>query len=257
MGTPGRAVSESAMLLLLSCLATASVLGTPSYHRKIDKILDDVVGVTPVEDIKEVTNIEEVKSITPIKSIKEVESIQEIKSIEKIKEHIARDFIKEHGLRNLIDDDDSYPMTAGGKLKQLEELKYDLKKDAGKCKKLKHKVRRLRKETAIMENMEDEYCSKAQYEIDEYKTLKQHIEEALGRRVDSIEPVDSIEEVKSITPIENIEEVKSMTPIENIEEVKSITPVESIQEVKHMYELTDDQAQRLKDLVLSQKWKGR
>merc|ERR1711872_833110 len=102
-----------------------------------------------------------------------------------------------------------------------------------------------RKETAIMENMEDEYCSKAQYEIDEYKTLKQHIEEALGRRVDSIEPVDSIEEVKSITPIENIEEVKS------------ITPVESIQEVKHMYELTDDQAQRLKDLVLSQKWKGR
>merc|ERR1712142_1396656 len=134
MGTPGRAVSESAMLLLLSCLATASVLGTPSYHRKIDKILDDVVGVTPVEDI------EEVKSITPIKSIKEVESIQEIKSIEKIKEHIARDFISEHGLRNLIDDDDSYPMTAGGKLKQLEELKYDLKKDAGKCKKLKHKV---------------------------------------------------------------------------------------------------------------------
>merc|ERR1712042_256227 len=233
MGTPGRAVSESAMLLLLSCLATASVLGTPSYHRKIDKILDDVVGVTPVEDIKEV------------KSIKEVESIQEIKSIEKIKEHIARDFIKEHGLRNLIDDDDSYPMTAGGKLKQLEELKYDLKKDAGKCKKLKHKVRKLRKETAIMENMEDEYCSKAQYEIDEYKTLKQHIEEALGRRVDSIEPVDSIEEVKSITPIENIEEVKSMTPVENI------------QEVKHMYELTDDQAQRLKDLVLSQKWKGR
>merc|ERR1712142_1436108 len=251
MGTPGRAVSESAMLLLLSCLATASVLGTPSYHRKIDKILDGVVGVTPVEDIKEVTNIEAVKSI------KEVESIQEIKSIEKIKEHIARDFIKEHGLRNLIDDDDSYPMTAGGKLKQLEELKYDLKKDAGKCKKLKHKVRRLRKETAIMENMEDDYCSKAQYEIDEYKTLKQHIEEALGRRVDSIEPVDSIEEVKSITPIENIEEVKSMTPIENIEEVKSITPVESIQEVKHMYELTDDQAQRLKDLVLSQKWKGR
>merc|ERR1712142_205225 len=145
MGIPGRAVSESAMLLLLSCLATASVLGTPSYHRNIDKILDDVVGVTPIEDIKEVTNIEEVKSITPIKSIKEVESIQEIKSIEKIKEHIARDFIKEHGLRNLIDDDDSYPMTAGGKLKQLEELKYDLKKDAGKCKKIETKSQEIEK----------------------------------------------------------------------------------------------------------------
>merc|ERR1719347_2314690 len=95
------------------------------------------------------------------------------------------------------------------------------------------------------------------YEIDEYKTLKQHIEEALGRRVDSMEPVENIEEVKSITPIEKIEEVVSMTPIKSIEEVKSITPVESIQEVKHMYELTDDQAQRLKDLVLSKKWKGR
>merc|ERR1711955_151930 len=201
-----------------------------------------------------------VKSITPIKSIEEVKSIQEIKSIEEIKEHIARDFIKEHGLRNLIDDsNDEYgrPSTAAGMLQDLDELKTELKKDSKKCNILRKEIEKKLKEMTIMEELEDEHCTKAQYEIDEYKTLKEQIEEALGKRVDSIEPVENIEEVKSITPIDTIEEVKSITPIESIEEVKSITPIESIQEVKHMYELTDRQAQELKDLVLSQKWEGR
>merc|ERR1711955_71281 len=177
-----------------------------------------------------------VKSITPIKSIEEVKSIQEIKSIEEIKEHIARDFIKEHGLRNLIDDsNDEYgrPSTAAGMLQDLDELKTELKKDSKKCNILRKEIEKKLKEMTIMEELEDEHCTKAQYEIDEYKTLKEQIEEALGKRVDSIEPIESIEEVKSITPIE------------------------SIQGVKHMYELTDRQAQELKDLVLSQKWEGR
>merc|ERR1712240_407862 len=154
---------------------------------------------------------------------------------------------KEHGLRNLIDDsDDEYgrPSTAAGMLKDLDELKTELKKDSKKC-------------NILRKEIENEHCTKAQYEIDEYKTLKEQIEEALGGRVNSIETVTSIEEVKSMTPIDTIEEVKSITPIKSIEEVKSITPIESIQEVKHMYELTDRQAQELKDLVLSQKWEGR
>merc|ERR1712002_360628 len=170
----------------------------------------------------------------------------EIKSIEEIKEHIARDFIRDHGLKNLIDDDDyGRPSTAAGMLEDLDNLKTELKKDSKKCNILRKEIEKKMKEMTIMEELEDEHCTKAQYEIDEYKTLKEQIEEALGGRVNSIEPVTSIEEVKS------------MTPIDTIEEVKSITPIESIQEVKHMYELTDRQAQELKDLVLSQKWEGR
>jgi len=233
---------------------------TDDIRDQVGDILNSVEEVTPIKSMKEVVSMQEVKSITPIKSIEEVKSIQEIKSIEEIKEHIARDFIKEHGLRNLIDDsDDEYgrPSTAAGMLQDLDELKTELKKDSKKCNILRKEIEKKLKEMTIMEELEDEHCTKAQYEIDEYKTLKEQIEEALGKRVDSIEPVENIEEVKSITPIDTIEEVKSITPIESIEEVKSITPIESIQEVKHMYELTDRQAQELKDLVLSQKWEGR
>merc|ERR1711872_1157552 len=215
---------------------------TDDIRDQVGDILNSVEEVTPIK------SMQEVKSITPIKSIEEVKSIQEIKSIEEIKEHIARDFIKEHGLRNLIDDsDDEYgrPSTAAGMLEDLDNLKTELKKDSKKCNILRKEIEKKMKEMTIMEELEDEHCTKAQYEIDEYKTLKEQIEEALGGRVNSIEPVTSIEEVKS------------MTPIKSIEEVKSITPIESIQEVKHMYELTDRQAQELKDLVLSQKWEGR
>merc|ERR1711955_196260 len=221
---------------------------TDDIRDQVGDILNSVEEVTPIKSMKEVVSMQEVKSITPIKSIEE------------IKEHIARDFIKEHGLRNLIDDsNDEYgrPSTAAGMLQDLDELKTELKKDSKKCNILRKEIEKKLKEMTIMEELEDEHCTKAQYEIDEYKTLKEQIEEALGKRVDSIEPVENIEEVKSITPIDTIEEVKSITPIESIEEVKSITPIESIQEVKHMYELTDRQAQELKDLVLSQKWEGR
>merc|ERR1712112_454027 len=215
-------------------------------YDKVGDIIDNIEAVTPIKSMKEVVSMQEVKSMTPLESVQGVKSIQEIKSIEEIKEHIARDFIKDHGLKNLIDDDDyGRPSTAAGMLQDLDDLKTELKKDSKKCNILRKEIEKKMKEMTIMEELEDEHCTKAEYEIEEYKTLKEQIEEALGRRVDSIDEVTSMEEVKSITPIKKIEEVKS------------ITPIESIQEVKHMYELSDRQAQELKDLVLSQKWKGR
>merc|ERR1712142_1410214 len=171
----------------------SSRYNTDDIRDQVGDILNSVEEVTPIKRMKEVVSMQEVKSITPIKSIEEVKSIQEIKSIEEIKEHIARDFIKEHGLRNLIDDsDDEYgrPSTAAGMLQDLDELKTELKKDSKKCNILRKEIEKKLKEMTIMEELEDEHCTKAQYEIDEYKTLKEQIEEALGKRVDSIEPVD-------------------------------------------------------------------
>merc|ERR1711955_46738 len=151
---------------------------TDDIRDQVGDILNSVEEVTPIKSMKEV------KSITPIKSIEEVKSIQEIKSIEEIKEHIARDFIKEHGLRNLIDDsNDEYgrPSTAAGMLQDLDNLKTELKKDSKKCNILRKEIEKKMKEMTIMEELEDEHCTKAQYEIDEYKTLKEQIEEALGK----------------------------------------------------------------------------
>merc|ERR1712055_333404 len=127
-------------------------------------------------------------------------------------------------------------------------------KNSNKCEILKEKIEKKQQEIAIMEEIEDQHCQAAQDELQEYRTLKEKIEAALNSKVESIEPIKSIEEVKSITPIKNIEEIESMTSVENIQEVKSITPIESIQEVKHMYELTEEQAQLLKDLVNGNKY---
>merc|ERR1719435_328996 len=236
-----------------------SGLSPPSrygYKRYNEDILNNVKKVTPIKNIQELKSIQEIKKMLPVKSIQEIKSIKEIESIEEIKDKLARNFIRSHGLKNLIDDGG----VSGGyntydrpsptlEEEDLATLREEMLKDTNKCEILKERVAKKQQEIAIMEEIEDQHCEAAQHELEEYRTLKEKIEAALNSEVASIEPIKSIEEVKSITPIKNIEEIESMTSVESIQEVKSITPIESIQEVKHMYELTEEQAQLLKDLV--------
>merc|ERR1719260_670841 len=225
------------------------------YRRDTDDILDNVEEVTPIKSIQELKSIQEIKKMLPVKSIQEIKSIKEIESIEEIKDKLARSFIRNHGLKNLINDEGG---VSGGyytndnqpdEPEDLAQLRRQIKKDSKQCQILKEKVAKKQQEIDIMEEIEDQHCQAAQNELQEYRTLKEKIEAALNSKVESIEPIESIEEVKSVTPIKNIEEIESMTSVESIQEVKSITPIESIQEVKHMYELTAEQAQQLKDLV--------
>merc|ERR1712098_601116 len=130
-------------------------------YDKVGDIINNIEDVTPIKSMKEVVSMQEVKSMTPL------ESVQEVKSIQEIKEHIARDFIKEHGLINLIDDDDyGRPNTAAGMLQDLDDLKNELKKDSKKCNILRKEIEKKMKEMTIMEELEDEHCTKA--EIEEY-----------------------------------------------------------------------------------------
>merc|ERR1711942_101870 len=222
------------------------------YTKYKEDILNNVEKVTPIKNIQEVKSLQEIKKMLPIKSIQEIKSIKEIESIEEIKDKLARSFIRNHGLKNLINDEGG----VSGEYEQpsdttddLNDLRDRIVKDTKQCRILKRKVKKKQKEIAIMQEIEDQHCRAAQIEVQEYKTLKEKIEAALDSKVSSIEPIKSIEEVKSITPIKNIDEIESMTSVESIQEVKSITPIESIQEVKHMYELTEAQAQMLRDLV--------
>jgi len=236
------------------------------YRRDTDDILDNVEEVTPIKSIQELKSIQEIKKMLPVKSIQEIKSIKEIESIEEIKDKLARSFIRKHGLKNLINGEGGASggyYTDGGytpvepdtndnqpaEPEDLAQLRRQIIKDSKQCQILKEKVAKKQQEIDIMEEIEDQHCQAAQNELQEYRTLKEKIEAALNSKVESIEPIKSIEEVKSITPIKNIEEIESMTSVESIQEVKSITPIESIQEVKHMYELTAEQAQQLKDLV--------
>merc|ERR1739844_332763 len=225
-----------------------SGLSPPSrygYKRYNEDILNNVEEVTPIKSIQEVKSIQEIKKMLPIKSI------QEIKSIEEIKDKLARNFIRSHGLKNLINDEGGYYTNDNQPVEtdDLTQLRRQIIKDSKQCQLLKERVAKKQQEIAIMEEIEDQHCEAAQNELEEYRTLKEKIEAALNSKVASIEPIKSIEEVKSITPIKNIEEIESMTSVESIQEVKSIAPIESIQEVKHMYELTEERAQLLKDIV--------
>jgi len=228
-------------------------------HRYGHDILNNVKSVTPIKNIQELKSIQEITKMLPVKSIEEIKSIKEIESIEEIKDKLARSFIRNHGLKNLIDEgglSGEYNSYDGPSAitDDLANLREEMIKDSNKCEILKEKIEKKQQEIAIMEEIEDQHCQAAQDELEEYRTLKEKIEAALNSKVESIEPIKSIEEVKSITPIKNIEEIESMTSVESIQEVKSITPIESIQEVKHMYELTEEQAQLLKDLVNGNKY---
>merc|ERR1711970_889997 len=235
-----------------------SGLSPPSrygYKRYNEDILNNVEEVTPIKSIQEVKSIQEIKKMLPIKSIQEIKSIKEIESIEEIKDKLARNFIRNHGLKNLINDEGYYPnMDQPVETDDLYQLRRQMMKDSKQCQLLKEKVAKKKQEIDILEEIEDQHSEAAQNELEEYRTLKEKIEAALNSKVASIEPIKSIEEVKLITPIKNIEEIESMTSVESIQEVKSITPIESIQEVKHMYELTEEQAQLLKDLVNGNKY---
>merc|ERR1719250_19726 len=217
-------------------------------NRYDNDILDNVKSVTPIKNIQELKSIQEIKSMLPVKSIQEIESIEEIK------DKVARSFIRNHGLKNLINDEGWDPeeynrFPNNPDTTDLDNLRVQITKDTKQCEYLKERVEKKLQEVAIMEEIEDKHCQAAKEETKEYKTLKEKIEAALDGTVASIEPIKNIEEVKSITSIKNIDEIESMTSIESIQEVESITPIESIQEVKHMYELTEEQAQMLKDLV--------
>merc|ERR1711970_554407 len=212
------------------------------YKRYNEDILNNVEEVTPIKSIQEVKSIREIKKMLPIKSIQEIKSIKEIESIEEIKDKLARSFIRKHGLKNLINGEGGASggyYTDGGytpvepdtndnqpaEPEDLAQLRRQIIKDSKQCQILKEKVAKKQQEIDIMEEIEDQHCQAAQNELQEYRTLKEKIEAALNSKVESIEPIESIQEVKSITPIE------------------------SIQEVKHMYELTEEQAQQLKDIV--------
>merc|ERR1719309_836782 len=206
------------------------------YGRDTDDILDNVEEVTPIKSIQELKSIQEIKKMLPVKSIQEIKSIKEIESIEEIKVKLARSFIRNNGLKNLINNEggvsggyhtnDNQPVET----QSLLYVERRLIKDSKQCQLMKEKVAKKQQEIDIMEEIEDQHCQAAQNELQEYRTLKEKIEAALNSKVKSIEPIESIEEVKSITPIKNIEEVK------------------------HMYELTEEQAQLLKDLVNGNKY---
>merc|ERR1712025_1395089 len=230
-----------------------------------DEELDEVEEVQPLESLSEVKKItpikslSEIKSILPIKSINEISSIDEVKEIIPIPEDIARNFIKKHNLKHgagygeseMVDpvqNDLPQPGTAGGDESiEVEEPIVDPEPPMDP----EELVTTLR---SILEKMQEG--------ID---LAMEALEGFAGGDVVEEPPLPPDEvgggdeaELQGGSVSGNAvansgggsgeDEIESIEPLKSVKPIKSIKEVKSMMEVKKMYELTDEQAEILKEM---------
>merc|ERR1719153_1962847 len=232
-----------------------------------DEELDEVEEVQPLESLSEVKKItpikslSEIKSILPIKSINEISSIDEVKEIIPIPEDIARNFIKKHNLKHgagygeseMVDpvqNDLPQPGTAGGDESIEEEEPIDEPiVDPEPPMDPEELVTTLR---SILEKMQEGidlamealegFAGGDGVELPPDEVGGGDEAELQGGSVNANAVANSGAAVPGEDEIESIEPLKSVKPIKSIKEVKSMM------EVKKMYELTDEQAEMLKEM---------
>jgi len=213
--------------------------------------LEEVEGGNDNFDINNAKNIQDIKSMKELKDIQEITAMKEIKSIQEIPDEIAEQFISDNNLQPIesLDDEpepedylessseeevimdppfgespevDSSEGGAGcGESKQLRETLDQLKSLAGD----------------MLEIISNAGLSEGNQLMDKDATLES--EEIDSSFEDEDEDEEFPPEGESIV---NVEEVS------NIEEVKSISPIKSIQEVVGIYPLTEELAQKLKEI---------
>jgi len=233
--------------------------------------LNVVEKITPIKSITDLKSVREIKNITPVKSIEEIVSLKEIKSIEEIKEKIAREFIRKHGLKNIIAEGGGSVMPYGdgdikmessaedniGKMdiieEELESLEEKIERDEVICENTRETIETMKSKLSALEKVKENHCTLKETEITAYEVLKDELSNAkdYGFEIVDDPAIDSVEatEVLSKTPLQSVQEIKSMEPVKSIQEIKSMEPVKSVQEIKNLYELTEKQADQLRDMV--------
>jgi len=231
----------------------------PSYNSHKD----------PIESIEEIKSMQEVKSIEPIKSIEEIESIQEIKSIEEVPDQVAKEFIADHMNKEKVVDNGPQKYHSNEKkvheadnLEELEEMAEDdhdhddlpptkehiLESLAAVIKYVGIIIEDVEKlpDTPVANRLEPVQAGKKAYSEPEPGYDPEEMAEADTYAEDDDDGHQRYAEKED--GVESVQEVKSLQEVKNMDEVKSITPIKSIQEIKQIYQLTDDQAQRLREL---------
>jgi len=214
----------------------------------------------PQFDMKNAKSIQDIKSMKELKDIQEITAMKEIKSIQEIPDEIAEQFISDHHL-NPIDSLDDEPEEPEDYLESSEEL--DVTGEE------------------FIEDIEDSpEVDSPEIQIDpwvesseggpgcgEMKETLSQLKSLAGDMMDIItsmgsseashpeerdQPIDS-EENESENEDESNgfpegEDIVDIQEVKNLEEVKSITPIKSIQEVVGIYPLTEELAQKLRDI---------
>merc|ERR1712050_638659 len=199
------------------------------------EIIEDVLGpakITPVKKLSKIHNIQEILKKLNVKSIKNVKSVKAVKNIEEINDSVAREFIEKHGLRNIVNDD-----------QELEKIADEIETEDIIEATIEKGISKEKSKLDTLEKVKEIHAEKKKGKIDEYEKLKEIIENNLNAEVSKITAV------KSISPVKGIEEVKSIKPVTTIKEVKKMSPVKSMKEIKNIYDLTEEQADKLRALI--------
>merc|ERR1712050_88598 len=199
------------------------------------EIIEDVLGpakITPVKKLSKIHNIQEILKKLNVKSIKNVKSVKAVKNIEEINASVAREFIEKHGLRNIVNGD-----------QELEKIADEIETEDIIEATIQKGISKEKSKLDTLEKVKEIHAEKKKGKIDEYEKLKEIIENNLNAEVSKITAV------KSISPVKSIEEVKSIKPVTTIKEVKKMSPVKSMKEIKNIYDLTEEQADKLRALI--------
>jgi len=209
-----------------------------------DTEIEDLHGatkITPIKKLSKIHNIQEILKKLNVKSIKNVKSVKAIKNIEEINDSVAQEFIKKHGLKNIVNGENKGLETYGDP--ELEKIVDEIETEDIIEATIDKGISKEKDKLDTLEKVKELHVEKKKEKIDEYENLKEIIENNLNAEVGKISAV------KSIAPVKSIEEVKSIKPVTTIKGVKKMSPVKSMKEIKNIYDLTEEQADKLRALI--------
>jgi len=223
---------------------TVPNLDEAEKYSEDNEIIEDVLGpakITPVKKLSKIHNIQEILKKLNVKSIKNVKSVKAIKNIEEINDSVAQEFIKKHGLKNIVNGENKGLETYGDP--ELEKIVDEIETEDIIEATIDKGISKEKDKLDTLEKVKELHVEKKKEKIDEYENLKEIIENNLNAEVGKISAV------KSIAPVKSIEEVKSIKPVTTIKGVKKMSPVKSMKEIKNIYDLTEEQADKLRALI--------
>merc|ERR1712215_627299 len=199
---------------------TVPNLDEAEKYSEDNEIIEDVRGpdkITPIKKLSKIHNIQEILKKLNVKSIKNVKSVKAIKNIEEINDSVAQEFIKKHGLKNIVNGENKGLETYGDP--ELEKIVDEIETEDIIEATIDKGISKEKDKLDTLEKVKELHVEKKKEKIDEYENLKEIIENNLNAEVGKISAV------------------------------KKISPVKSMKEIKNIYDLAEEQADKLRALI--------
>merc|ERR1719150_1029722 len=211
-----------------------------------------------------IESIDEIKKITPIKRIQKVKKIQEVKDIQEVPEHVARKFLEDHyeGEGNEgYEGEVHLPMPIWEPQNpDYPDPDYEVDPPETEDPMVEVSIPELANVRMLLEEALDALENIGPEPEIHIDPMPDHGEESeVGPPpdypfgpddiVDIVDNEDELPGIKSIQGLKSVQGLKEVTPLKSVQEITKMD------EVVGLYELTDAQAEKLREL--NQRKKGR